>query len=138
MLHVDVGDDVGVKEVGHDIHLLHFEIIVKGESKKNTESGKSHIRGKHGGKIKVLHITASDKTSLTFSNGSKTVALSFELPRASNDAHWSNKRDNKVPCAFGSEEGKLFFGGKEPVGLFRTFHSLFIWARLNNGHAISR
>ena len=46
LLHVDVGDDIGVKEGGHGIHLLDFKIIMTCESKENTECGITNGGGK--------------------------------------------------------------------------------------------
>ena len=96
-----------------------------GKSKENTESV-SNSRGKDIGIIKILHATASGKTSFVFNNGSRTVvALDLILPRVSNDAHWRKKSD-KVPIAFRSERKDLHVGGEKPMGIVRALHNLFV------------
>jgi hypothetical protein len=75
LLHVNVGDDVGVKKGGHDIHLLDFEVIVTSKSEEDTECCVSQCGGKDGGKVKVLHITTSNQTSLVLYYGSRSVAF---------------------------------------------------------------
>jgi hypothetical protein len=98
LLHVDVGDDVGVQEGAHDIHLLSFEIMVIGKRKENTKNSISNSRGKDRGIIKILHVAASDKMSHVFNTGSRTLALDLALSRASNDARMGEKEGQGARC----------------------------------------
>ncbi len=100
------------------------------KSKENAERSVSDSRGKDRGIIKVLNITASDKASLIFNNGSGSVALDLVLPRESNDGHGRKKR-YQVLCAFGHDGGEFIIRGEKPMGFVRTRHGLLVRARLD-------
>jgi hypothetical protein len=80
--------------------------MVASESKEDTECGVADSGSKNGGVVNVLHVTPGNKASLVVDDVAGAVALDLVLPRATNDTHWRDERD-EMPSAFGGEGGNL-------------------------------
>ena len=125
LLHVDVGDNVGVEEGRYNVHLFNFKAVITRKSKEDAECGVADGRSKYGGVVSGLHVASGDKAGLVLDDIPGTVTLDLVLPRVSDDAHGRNER-SEMPCVLGREGGELLISGKEPVDHIRALHSLFV------------
>jgi len=131
LLHLDVGNNVGVEDGRYNVHLFNFKVVIARKSEEDAECGVTDGRSKYGRVVNDLHVASGDKADLVLDDIPGTLTLDLVLPRASEDAHGRSER-NEMPCVLGREGGELLIGGKEPVGLSMALHSLFVWARLSH------
>ena len=99
--------------------------MMTGESKEDTECGIADNRSKYGGVVNVLHANPGNKAGLVLDDVARAVALDLVLPRATNDTHWRDER-NEMPSAFGVKGGEFLVRGSELVGLVGAFHIIFV------------
>jgi hypothetical protein len=125
LLHVDVGDNVGVEECRYNVHLFNFKVVVARKSEEDAEYGVPDGRSKYKGVVNGLHVASGDNAGLVLDDNPGTNTLDLVLSRASDNAHGRNER-NEMQGVLGREGGELLIGGKEPVGLIGALHNLFV------------
>ena len=125
LLHVDIGDNIGMEEGRYNVHMLNFKVVIARKSEEDAECGITYGRSKYGGVVNGLHVASGDKVGLVLGDIPGTVTLDLVLLRVSDDAHGRNER-SEMPCVLGREGGELRISGKEPVDHIRALHSLFV------------
>ncbi len=120
LLHVNIGDDIGMKKGRDNVHLLDFQVMMACESEENTECGVADGGGKDGGVVDGLHIATGNEAGIVLGDGAVTVALDLIFPRATHNAHKRGK-GNEVSGVLGREGRKLLVCGEKPVVLVRAF-----------------
>jgi hypothetical protein len=56
LLHVDVGDNVGVEEGRYNVHVFNFKVMIARKSEEDAECGVTDGRSKYGGVVDGLHV----------------------------------------------------------------------------------